>query len=176
MANCDGDFRGSLDPWGTTGDVSLGSENGFGTASEGRWKCARGLGDTFAVLKRGEGGAAAMLRQTATGLEIGRMDCLEAVAFDAKAVRTGGGSSSKMPLAVTLSEGAEICTGLSWMHEDRRKGRKVRGTTHTICRHHVVFTAKAKQVDVTLSIADAPPGAEIGVNFVGLIPYFKGER
>ena len=167
-----GDFRGSLDPWTATGDVSLETVKEFGAKCEGRWKCARGLGDTFAVLKRGNDGSAATLRQTAVGLEVGRMYCLETAAFDAKDLRKGTFDSCKVPLAVTLSDGAAICKDLSWTHEDRRRGKKVRGNTHHISRHHIVFTAKAQQVDVILSVSEAPPGSEMGVNFVGLTPYF----
>ena len=158
-----------------TGDVSVESVKEFGVNGEGRWKCAPGLGDTFAVLKRGDDGSAATLRQTAVGLEVGRMYCLEAVAFDAKDVRTGTFGACKVPLAVTLSDGAEICAHLSWTHDGRRNGRKVRGETHHICRHHIVFTAKAQQVDVILSVTDAPPGSEMGVNFVALTPYFPNK-
>ena len=66
----------------------------------------------------------------------------------------------------------KICKDLSWRHEDERRGGKVHATTHLICRHHIVFTAKAQQVDVTLSVAEAPSDSEVGVNFVGLAPYF----
>lgn len=167
-----GDFRGSLEPWTATGDVSTESVDGLGRKGEGRWKCARGLGDTFAVLKRRDGGPAATLRQTAVGLETGRMYCLEVAAFDAKDVRAGRARPCKVPLAVTLSEEAEICAGLSWTHEDGRKGGKAARGTARINLHHIVFTARAQRVDVTLSVADAPPGTETGINFVGLTPYF----
>lgn len=131
--------------------------------------------DLDVLLKRGDDGSAASLRQTAVGLEVGRMYCLETLVFDAKDVRTGTFGACKVPLAVTLSDGAEICAHLSWTHDGRRNGRKVHGETHHICRHHIVFTAKARQVDVILSATDAPRGSEMGVNFVALVPYFPGK-
>lgn len=75
-----GDFRGSLDPWVVSGDVRTDEIKGLGRKGEGRWKGAKGIGDTFAAMRRNDG-PPAVLRQKAEGLTPGRLYCLEAVAF-----------------------------------------------------------------------------------------------
>ena len=69
-------------------------------------------------------------------------------------------------IAATLSEGAEIDGALSWVHVDERiKGRYASNDgVARINLHHIVFTAKTSNVEVTLSNADASVGQELGVN------------
>ena len=167
-----GDFRGSLDPWVVSGDVRTDEIKGLGRKGEGRWKGAKGIGDTFAAMRRNDG-PPAVLRQKAEGLTPGRLYCLEAVAFDAKDARAGKVRPGKIPLSVKLSAEAEAYPGLSWVHVDRRRKPK-KGVRINL--HHVVFVARGTSVEVSLDNADARPGDETGVNFVSLNPYYGESR
>ena len=78
-----------------------------------------------------------------------------------------------MPFSVKFSSEAEVCTGLSWVHVDRRRKPK---KVVRINLHHVVFAARGTSVEVSLDNADARPGDETGVNFVSLNPYYGESR
>ena len=77
-------------------------------------------------------------------------------------------------IAATLSEGVEIDKVLSWVHVDERaKGRyEMNNDVARINLHHIVFTAKSQEVELTIDNAAASPGEELGVNYLSLNPYF----
>ena len=169
----DGDFRKGLAAWRTNGDVRADSHEMFASRSQNRWGASGGVGDTFAVLVRGKD-AASSLSQTLKGLVPGRKYCLQFATFDAKDVKANRVAPRRFAVEATLSDGAEIDKSLSWVHVDRRiKGRyEANNGVARINLHHIVFTAKATEVELTLDNAAATPGEELGVNYVSLNPYF----
>ena len=168
-----GDFRGTLAPWKSTGEVRTDSHATFAACSQNRWGGNGGVGDTFAVLVRGEG-EATTLSQTAKGLQPGKTYCLQFATFDAKDVKANKVAPRRFGIDVKLSDGAEIDKSRSWVHVDKRiKGRyKQNNGVARINLHHIVFTAKAPTVEITLSNAAAAPGEELGVNYLSLNPFY----
>ena len=166
-----GDFRGTLEPWTATGDIRMDEVPGFAAHSQRRWGGAGGIGDTFAVLRRGEG-AANSISQRVKGLVPGRHYCLQAATFDAKDARAGRVAPRRIPLDVTLSSEAEKVPSLCWVHEDRRTKLSSKSQGARINLHHIVFIARATEATVTVSDAAAKPGEELGVNCVSLNPFY----
>ena len=168
-----GDFRGTLAPWTATGEVRTDSYDNFASKSQNRWGGNDGVGDTFAVLVRGEG-EQSTLSQTIRGLVPGRKYCLQFATFDVKDVKANRIAPRQFAIAATLSEGAEIDRALSWVHVDKRvKGRyAINDGVARINLHHIVFTAKSAEVGLTLDNGAASAGEELGVNFVSVNPYF----
>ena len=166
-----GDFRGTFAPWTAKGDVTLDDVPGFAAHSQRRWGGTGGIGDTFAVLRRGEG-AANSVSQRVKGLVPGRHYCLQAATFDAKDVRSGRVAPRRIPLEVTLSSEAEKVPSLSWVHEDKRTKLSAKSQGARINLHHIVFVARATEATVTVSDAAAKPGEELGVNCVSLNPFY----
>ena len=136
-----GDFRGSFDGWTVEGTVGLDDVPGIGAHSERRWG-ASGIGDTFAVFRRGEG-SGSRLTQRIGGLVPGRMYCLQAATFDAKDMRKGRVAPRRFALSVSLSSEVDVVPSLSWVHVDKRKKLSAKSRGARINLHHVVFTARA---------------------------------
>ena len=172
-----GDFRGTLAPWRTKGEVRVCSHDTFASRSQNRWGGSGGVGDTFAVLVRGEGEAAS-ISQTLKGLVPGRKYCLQFATFDVKDVKANRIAPRRFGIEAKLSDGAEIDRALSWVHvDDRQKGRySANDGVARINLHHIVFTAKTSNVEVTLSNAAALVGEELGVNYLSLNPYYAPTR
>ena len=168
-----GDFRGTLAPWTAKGEVRVDSHDAFASRSQCRWGGNGGVGDTFAVLVRGEGDPSS-LSQTAKGLVPGRKYCLQFATFDVKDVKANRVAPRRFAVSATLSEGAEIDKALSWVHVDERiKGRyEMNNGVARINLHHIVFTAKSPEVGLEINNATAAPGEELGVNYISLLPYF----
>ena len=168
-----GDFRGTLAPWKTKGEVRTDSFDGFAAKSQGRWGGNDGVGDTFAVLVRRKDGPSA-LAQTLKGLVPGRTYCLQFAAFDAKDVRASRVAPRRFAVSATLSNDAEINQSRSWVHVDARvKGRyAINDGVARINLHHILFTAKRETVELILDNESAAEGEELGVNFVSVNPYF----
>ena len=100
----------------------------------------------------------------------GRRYSLDVVCFNAKDARENAVRPMRIPLNVTLGDAAEKIESESWVFVDRRpKSRSFSGTR--VNRHHVVFTAKATEIEFCIDNADAPDGLEIGVNGIGAWPY-----
>ena len=169
-----GDFRGTLEPWRTKGVVRPDEHASFASRSQNRWGGNGGVGDTFAVLVRREGESSS-LSQTARGLVPGRKYCLQFATFDVKDVKANRIAPRRFPVSATLSDGAEIDRTLSWVHVDERvKGRyAVNDGVARINLHHIVFTAKAPEVELVLDNSTASPGEELGINYVSLLPYYS---
>ncbi|MBQ3290501.1 MAG: hypothetical protein IJH50_13955 [Kiritimatiellae bacterium] len=170
-----GDFTGSLEPWHASGNVRTDSYPDFARRSQCRWGGNGGVGDTFAVLMREEG-APATLSQTATGLVPGRTYCLQFTAFDVKDVKANRIAPRRFGIDVTLGGGAEVRKDLSWVHVDERvKGRyDFNDNVARVNLHHIVFTARAAEAEVSFGNAAANVGEELGINAVSLNPYFEG--
>ena len=177
----DGDFSGvrgaSALPalWKATGEVRVDSHPEFARRSECRWGGNGGVGDTFAVLVRGEG-APASLAQTAKGLVPGRTYCLQFATFDVKDVKANRIAPRRFGINVRLDAGAEIREDLSWVHVDKRtKGRYDHNNgVARINLHHIVFTARAAETEIVFDNAAAQAGEELGITAVSLNPYFEG--
>ena len=159
-----GDFRGTLEPWTATGGAKTDSHTGFGSKSQNRWGGNGGLGDTFAALQKGS------ITQHIQGLVPGRAYCLQYAAFDVKDVKANRIAPRRFPVECALSAGAEIIPGQSWEHIDKRiKGRYAHNDgVARINLRHIVFTAKAAEIDVTFR---NDTDEELGVNCVSLNPY-----
>ena len=168
-----GDFRGTLAPWTAKGEVRTDSHPNFASRSQNRWGGSGNIGDTFAVLVRQEGESSS-LSQTVKGLEPGRKYCLQFATFDVRDVKANRIAPRRFGIAATLSEGVEIDKALSWVHVDERiKGRyEMNDGIARINLHHIVFTAKSREVELTIDNAAASPGEELGVNYLSLNPYF----
>jgi hypothetical protein len=168
-----GDFRGTVEPWKTTGTVRLDSHATFASRSQNRWGGSDGVGDTFAVLVREEGKTAS-ISQKIGGLSVGRKYCLQFATFDVKDVKANRVAPRRFGVSATLGDGAKIDASRSWVHVDRRiKGRYA--TNDGVARinlHHTVFVAESEEIDLTIDNAAAEAGEELGVNYVSLNPYF----
>jgi len=171
----DGDFRKGLSAWRTKGNVRADSHFNFAERSEGRFGSFGAVGDTFAVLTRDDGEAAA-ISQTVKGLVPGRKYCLQFATFDVKDVKANRVAPRRFGLDATLSDGAEIDSTLSWVYVDvRTEGRyakKLAGVAR-INLHHTVFTAKAAEVELKIDNSAAATGEELGVNYLSVKPYYS---
>ena len=162
-----GDFNESFNGWKVEGKATRETIYKFAEKAEKRW-CGKS-GDTFAVLAK-EPGATTRLSQTLKNLVPGRRYSLDVVCFNAKDARENAVRPMRIPLNVTLGDAAEKIESESWVFVDRRpKSRSFSGTR--VNRHHVVFTAKATEIEFCIDNADAPDGFEIGVNGIGAWPY-----
>ena len=175
---CGGGVRGASAlpaPWKATGEVRVDSHPEFARRSQSRWGGNGGVGDTFAVLVRGEG-APATIAQTAKGLVPGRTYCLQFATFDVKDVKANRIAPRRFGINVRLGADAEIREDLSWVHVDKRtKGRyDLNNGVARINLHHIVFTARAAETEVVFDNAAAVVGEKLGMNAVSLNPYFEG--
>lgn len=172
-----GDFRGTLAPWAAKGNVRTDRFEGLGSRCQNRWGGNGGLGDTFATFAKGSDGAVDTLTQRATGLVPGRAYCLQFATFDARDVKANRFAPRHFALDATLSPGAEVRPELSWVHVDKRQmGRYAHNDgVARINLHHLVFTARAPEVQVTFSDAGSHPGEELGLNCVSLNPFLLEE-
>ncbi len=170
----DGDFRKGLAAWRTNGDVRTDSHDTFAARSQNRWGGNGGVGDTFAVLVRGEG-APAEISQTLKGLVPGRKYCLQFATFDVKDVKANRIAPRRFGIAATLSDGAEIDSALSWVHVDERvKGRyALNNGVARINLHHTIFTARAAEIELKIDNAAATVGEELGINYLSVKPYYQ---
>jgi hypothetical protein len=109
------------------------------------------------------------------GLVPRRKYCLQFATFDVKDVKANRIAPRRFGIAATLSDGAEIDSSLSWVHVDERiKGRyPLNDGVARINLHHIVFTAKAPEIELAFDNASASKGEEIGVNYVSLNPYYE---
>ena len=163
-----GDFRGSLEGWSVAGEAKTDRIRNFGATAERRWGSADELGDTFAVLAPG-----ASVSQVVKGLVPGRRYTLQLVGFDAEKARAKDPSfAGELPFEVRLGAAAERDAKLSWVYSDRRKNRK-RDDCARVTVHHVVFTARASELALTLASTAKDPAFRLGVNGVCLNPYFE---
>ena len=168
-----GDFRGNLDSWKTTGTVRADSFEGFAMSSQSRWGGNGGIGDTFAVLVK-EKDSSAKIVQTAKNLVSGRKYRLRYAAFDAKDVKAKRTAPRRFAVAASLGAGAKVDPVLTWTHVDRRiKGRY--GQNDGCARINlgqIVFTAESSEIEVSFDNSSAKEGEELGINYVSLTPYY----
>ncbi len=164
-----GDFEKGLDGWRTTGTVTADTHPRFGEKHEARWFCAAGVGDSFACLSRA-GTEISMVQRQISGLRPGKRYRLDFFTFDVDNVKARRVAPRKIEIECTLGEGAAVDSGLSWVHVDKAASKRGGGQINI---HHVVFTARSESVDVSFSNKSAPVGSRLGINGIGVLPYFE---
>ena len=165
-----GDFRGSLDGWKAVGNVSTTATQGFSTASEARWSCLDGTGDTYAVLTK-KADETTTLTQVIKGLVPGKAYCLQFAVFDTAALGVTPVKSRPLGIEATI-DGVTIRPDLTWHYvNNRRDGSKPQASFAPINLHHIVFIANASKATLTLSNAKALTGEALGVNMISLNPF-----
>jgi hypothetical protein len=171
LRNCD--FSHDLKYWNAEGNIRVASHPSFGTKNMGLWMAATGLGDDFAVFKRGE--KANTLSQTATGLIPNRLYSLQFAVANLADVKADRVNPRKLELKVDLDKAA-IIPEKSYIHVDNRKatesGAKINNNFGRINLHRVVFRATSPTQEIKFSDYGAP-GEELLLNFVQLKPYFE---
>ena len=135
--------------------------------------------DRFAVLTRGAD-TASELRQTAKGLVPGRTYSLQAAVADWHDVETQTVAPRRLALKLTLGAGAEVLSGRSFVYVDDRPRKakpaaeaKPEDVQARINLHKVYFIARAPEVEVVFSDADAKPGEAFAVNGISLNPCYE---
>ena len=162
-----GDFRETLAPWTAEGDVATDAVENLGYLTEARWGGNNGLGDTFARFTRGNRPNA--LRQTLKGLVPGRRYCLQFITFDVDALRAGAVKVARFGLDAVFGGGTAVDAARSWVHVDSRTKGRISATGRTTPNlHHIVFTAPASEVELTITDAAAKPGETLGLNAVSV--------
>lgn len=167
------DFAKGLDGWTAKGDVATDRVKKFGEQSLGLYGGADGVGDDFAVLTRGE--TPTRLSQRVTGLEPGRMYCLQFVTFDADDARNHVFAPRRFGVTAELGADAEVDASRSWVHVDRRRTARYKDMDGgaKINLNHVVFTAKKPSLDLVFTDAAAKPGEKTGLNWIYFAKYLK---
>ena len=165
-----GDFRGNLDGWNATGNVSTALTLDFATASEARWTSFDGTGDTYAVLTK-KADETTTLSQVIKGLVPGKAYCLQFAVFDTAAFGINSVKSRALGIEATL-DGVTIRPDLTWHYvNNRRDGQKPPAGFAPINLHHIVFIANAPEATLTITNAMAQPGEALGLNMVSLNPF-----
>jgi len=167
------DFRKGLAGWTATGAVATDRVKDFGSQSLGLYGGADGLGDDFAVLTRGE--TPNRLSQRVKGLVPGQMYVLQFVTFDADDAQNHVYAPRRFGVAADLVAGAEVDAARSWTHVDRRHQGRYSGMTGgaKVNLNHVVFTARAPEIDLAFTDAGEKPGEKTGLNWIYFAKYFK---
>ena len=170
-----GDFADGFEGWEIEGKVTLENFSGLGAKSEVRWG-GGSCGDTCAVIHKTDGETSS-LRQTARGLVPGKTYLLQFCTFDADLAKNQTPGGRDFGVRATLGGGATVREELSWQHIDTRKvgERGFDSPAAQVNLHHIVFTANASEVAITLDNALAKPGENLGVNFFAVTPYYLDE-
>lgn len=161
-----GDFRGGLSGWETSGGVAADRIVKLGRDVLGRWWAPGSLGDEFAAFTRGKEPGRA--RQMLKGLEPGRRYQLEFLTFDPREVRAKTPGSRRHPLRGTLGSGAKVDAARSWVWTDGSFRGKIGTRTGFVNLHHLVFTAESSEVEFCMDDAEASEGEVTGVNSVSV--------
>jgi len=171
-----GDFADGLNGWtlapAATGSIRHATIAGYGKNSQGRWGGGK-AGDAVCVLTR-QAGQPNRISQTAKGLTVGKVYCLQFVTADRKDVVGKKYNPRRYGIAAELN-GAEILPDKSFVHIDRRKGSR-RGPNADFGKinlNRIIFRAKSPTLVITFNDASANPGEELIINFVQLKPYLE---
>ena len=169
------DFADGLNGWAATPAAagSIGTETiaGYAKNSQGRWH-GKG-GDTVCMLTR-QAGLPNRISQTARGLTVGKVYCLQFVTADRKDIAEKKFNPRRYGIGAEL-KGAEIVTDKSFVHIDRRhSGRYAQNdNVAKINLNRIIFRAKSPTQVITFSDTDAKPGEKLIINFVQLKPYLE---
>ncbi len=171
-----GDFAGGLEGWelspAAEGSIRPATIDGYGKNCQGRWGAGK-AGDTVCVMTRCAD-KPNRIRQTATGLEVGRAYCLQFVTADFRDVVEHKHNPRRYGIDVEL-EGAEILPDKSFVHVDRRKAHRSHDSRYLgkINLHRVVFRARAARQAIAFSDEKSVPGEACMMNFIQLKPYLE---
>jgi hypothetical protein len=171
-----GDFADGLKGWtlAPTGAGSIRAETmpGYGKNSQGRWGAGK-AGDTVCVFAR-QAGQPNRMRQTASGLTVGKAYSLQFVTADRKDVVGKKFNPRRYGIAAEL-KGAEILPDKSFIHIDRRGGGRYAHNDNVakINLNRVIFRAKSSTQVISFNDAGASPGEELLINFIQLKPYLE---
>ena len=166
------DFRKGLDGWHVDGDVSHDSVKEFGERSLGLYGGAGGRGDDFAVFTRGA--SPSRLSQIVRGLVPGETYVLQFVTFDARDAADHRFAPRRIALSADLGAGADRLPDRSWTHVDRRA--KTRWGVKSDARvnlNRIVFAARASELELSFTDAEAAEGERIGLNWIYFAKYIK---
>jgi len=171
-----GDFVNGLAGWTVSpaaeDTVRTATIDGYGEQSQGRWGAGK-AGDTVCLMTRRDG-KPNRIHQTAKGLEVAKVYCLQFVTADYDDVVGRKYNPRRYGIDVEL-EGAEILPDRSFVHIDRRKThpRHDPGCVGKITLNRVIFRARSTTQGVAFHDKRAVPGETLAVNFVQLKPYFE---
>ncbi|MBN2291429.1 MAG: carbohydrate binding domain-containing protein [Pirellulales bacterium] len=174
LSNCD--FADGLDGWtsqpAAKGSIRTEKIPGYGRNSQARWG-GGSAGNSVCVMIRGAG-KANRISQTAHGLEVGKVYCLQFVTADFNDVTGKKYNPRRYGINVEL-DGAEILPGKGYVHIDRRKSyrRKKSGTVGKINLNRIIFRAKSPTQVVAFNDEKAATGEELMINFIQLKPYLE---
>jgi hypothetical protein len=170
-----GDFSDGLKGWtlapAAAGAIRAQTIAGYGKNCQGRWGAGK-AGDTVCAMTR-QAGRPNRIQQTAEGLVVGKLYCLQFVTADRKNVVGKKFNPRRYGLAAKL-DGAQIVPEKSFVHVDRRHGGRYDHNDNVgqINLNRIVFRATSPTLVVAFDDADASPGEELILNFVQLKPYF----
>ncbi len=169
-----GDFRGTLEPWAASGDVTVSKVQGFAATSQLRWGSGDGTGDSFAVLAKKDGKASS-LTQVAKGLVPGKAYLLQFASFDMADFGVNPVKSHKLGIGAKI-DNATIREDLSWLYvNNRQDGKAPQKSFAPINLHHIVFIANGAEATVTIDNEEAGDGERLGVNMLSLNPFLLEE-
>ena len=163
-----GDFTEGLKYWNAEGDVRVSSHPSFGNRNMGLWMAGSGLGDDFAVFKRGK--TPNSLSQTISGLIPGKLYSLQFAVADLSDVKSDRVDPREFALSVGLKNG-KILPEKSYLHVDNRRAN-ARTRFGRINVRKIVFRATDPTEEIKFSDHGAP-GEELLLDFVQLKPYFE---
>ncbi len=174
LSNCD--FADGLTGWTASpaaeGSIRAETIAGYGKNSQGRWG-GGSAGDTVCVMTR-SADKPNRITQTARGLEVGKAYSLQFVTADYKDVTGKKYNPRRYGLRAEL-EGAEILPGKSFVHIDRRNSGRYKENNNVakINLNRIVFRAKAPELAIAFTDAEALAGEQLMINFVQLKPYLE---
>ena len=171
-----GDFADGLKNWSTSpaaeGSLRPHTIAGYGKNSQGRWGGGK-AGDTVCVMTR-SADKPNRISQTAKGLEVGRVYCLQFVTADLEDITSKRYNPRRYGICAEL-EGAQILPGKGFVHIDRRnKGRyKDNHNVAKINLNRIIFRATSPTQVVAFNDEKAAAGEELVINFIQLKPYLE---
>lgn len=156
-----GSFGDGLNNWEAEGQIEASSYINFGRdVLHLLGGIETNVGDTFALLTRGE--TANILRQTATGLEPGKLYSLSFISGSADTMGDGDQSGIRIECEIP---GVEILPEES---EHSRAETSGRGNYDKI-----VFRAATPEQEIILNDEQHKAGTRCWLNFVSLMPFFE---
>ncbi len=161
-------FTEGLKHWNAEGDVRASSHPSFGNKNMGLWMASSGLGDHFAVFKRGEKNNS--LTQKVSGLIPGKLYSLQFTTADLADVKAERVNPRELALTVELKNG-KILPEKNYLYVDRRNS-DAKTRCGRINMRKIVFRATDSTDEIRFSDHGAP-GEELILSFVQMKPYFE---
>jgi len=171
-----GDFADGLNGWtaalAAEGSLRAHTIAAYGKNSQGRWG-GGSAGDTVCVMTR-SADKPNRISQTANGLEVGRVYCLQFVTADLKDVTGKKYNPRRYGIRAEL-QGAEILGDKGFVHIDRRNSGRYKHNNNVakINLNRIIFRAKSPTQVIAFNDEKAVPGEELIINFIQLKPYLE---